>query len=49
VATDETSFHVLESASAAAVTAAAARAGIDVIRVVAARERVSTARPRPGR
>jgi ABC-type sugar transport system substrate-binding protein len=40
VSEDETSFHVLEAAGKAAVEAAARRAGLQLIRVVPAVERV---------
>jgi len=40
VAADETSFHLLDAADEAEVEAAAERAGIQPIRVVAAEERV---------
>jgi hypothetical protein len=38
VAADETSFHLLDAAGEAAVEAVARRAGIQLIRVVAAEE-----------
>jgi hypothetical protein len=45
VPADETSFHLLDAEGEAAVEAAAARAGIRPIRVVAADELVARRRP----
>jgi hypothetical protein len=42
VTADETSFHLLDAPDEEAVEAAARRAGIQLIRVVAAEERVAS-------